>query len=856
MSAEVTRSSGVDISGVATTTPPSGISFGVAFATSRRSTNWRNTKAEWGQIVRKLSTPIVTPESVAEYHAMTHDQQASIKDVGGFVGGIVQGGRRVNGSVPFRQIMALDLDNGKLEFKAMAYELSGVWEFAYLLHTTRSYTNLTPRYRIVIPLSRPVDAVEYEAVGRYLASLWNINEFDPTTFQQTRLMYFPSRSSDGYFNAEERKGGMLDVDKVLGLYSNPRDPQEWPYGANDSPKVARELATVQDPLEKEGVVGAFCRAYPIREVLEVMLSEYYKPESNGRYTYIGGSSSGGVVVYEDKWCYSHHSTDPNREQLLNAFDLYRLVRFGALDTGTNTRTSIDNRPSYRAMVEWCNKDERVQRFTVTSEARDLALFANYEPTTGGGVEEVQEEPDDQWLIDMMVLLDKHPKSGKIECSLKNYATIIDQDPNVVPNLVYDTFTEKVNVRGRLPWEREKSIEWSDSDDASFRVYIDKVYGIQPNKGYYDDAFTHVMMKSANRIDSGLEVVMQGEWDGVPRAEELFITTMGVDDTELNRQQTLIWLKAIVARQLEPGAKFDNMLILSGEESLGKSTLFRLLVGNRFFSDSFNFGWKSQQLYEALSGRLIVESSDLDGFDKKEAESVKSFLSSNNDVYRKPYARRTSSNPRRCVFAGSTNQVEVLKSQTGNRRMWIMRCNKERVKVRSWELLTPDYVAQIWAEVRTKYQEDNRLYLTPELVELQKEQQLEFTQTDPLADEILQYCKIWLPSEWSYLSINERIRYITAYKQGNPLPYTASERRTTVSAVEFIREWMCYEVDQKTQYLAKQVNTAIRTLKGFSEGGQIRDGAYGRLRTFTIPKEVNEVQEFCINNFSTEGAFEL
>lgn len=821
------------------------VEISVSIAESRKTLEWQNVRVTWGQLAQRLSAPTVTPESWDEFLALPHDVQGDIKDVGGWVGGVVQGGRRIRGSVPYRQVLALDLDSTTLKAEEMWYKLNEVWDFKFLIHTTRSYTDLTPRYRCVIPLSRLVDALEYEAVGRYIASLHDINEFDPSTYQSTRLMYFPSTSKDGYFWANESGGGLANVDAILATYSDYADPTQWAYAHNDSPQTHRELEKAQDPLLKGGVVGAFCRAYSIRQVLEGLLGSYYRRESNGRYTYIGGSTSGGVVVYDDRWCYSHHSTDPNRGKLLNAFDLYRLVKFGAMDFGKSHNTKVDNLPSYAAMVELCNSDSKVQKYLIKDEISDLSLFQDQRKANGpDGKQQKQEQQQEdsagapEWLIDLHTKLDKNAKTGAIESTLSNFATILEFDPNIIKNLMLDDFSHQINVLGKLPWERGSDKWWGDSDDASARIYIDKVYRIKPNKGFYDDAFSHVISKAENRCDSALDFINRGRWDGVARAEELMITAMGVDDTELNRMQTLVWLKAVVARQLNPGIKFDNMLVLSGVEAIGKSTLFRLLVGDDFFTDCFSFSWKDEKQVENITGKMIVESAELDGFDKKETEAVKAFLSRSVDRYRKPYGRHVTNIPRRCVFAGTTNQVEVLRSQTGNRRMWIMQCHKNQIKVPSWDLLTPSYVEQLWAEVREKYKEDRRLYLPSHLMEQQRQQQREFTQEDPLANEVLQYVKIWLPMHWEEMSAHERYIYINEIKRGQPARYTPSKRRETVSSTEFINEWMGERVDNKTLYLSKQINTVIRTLEGFNDIGRIRDNAYSRLISFSIDKEVN------------------
>ena len=123
--------------------------------------------------------------------------------------------------------------------------------------------------------------------------------------------------------------------------------------------VLRQAAKVADPLTKDGAVGLICRAYyPIQLLLEEHLSDIYEPLKEGsRYTYTKGSTSGGMVVYEDKFVYSHHDSDPAAHQFLNAFDLWRIHAFGKLDVGTTKKGP--NSPSFKAMLEHALQDERV-----------------------------------------------------------------------------------------------------------------------------------------------------------------------------------------------------------------------------------------------------------------------------------------------------------------------------------------------------------------------------------------------------------------------------------------------------------------------------------------------------------------
>lgn len=63
------------------------------------------------------------------------------------------------------------------------------------------------------------------------------------------------------------------------------------------------------------------------------MQDVYAPAGEGRYTYSNGSTAAGLIVYDDKFAYSHHGTDPAGGRLCNAFDLVRIHKFGHLDSG-------------------------------------------------------------------------------------------------------------------------------------------------------------------------------------------------------------------------------------------------------------------------------------------------------------------------------------------------------------------------------------------------------------------------------------------------------------------------------------------------------------------------------------------
>lgn len=97
--------------------------------------------------------------------------------------------------------------------------------------------------------------------------------------------------------------------------------------------------------------------YSISSAIDSFLSDVYAPSAmDGRYDYIPADSQAGVVLYDDKFAYSHHASDPACGKLLNAFDIVRVHRFGDKDAGGDD-SDPTKLPSFRAMQELASKDE-------------------------------------------------------------------------------------------------------------------------------------------------------------------------------------------------------------------------------------------------------------------------------------------------------------------------------------------------------------------------------------------------------------------------------------------------------------------------------------------------------------------
>ena len=716
----------------------------IALGTGRKTKRWKNRTMQWSELLDRLGHFVVTNETVAQYKAMSRDRQAEIKDVGGFVGGYCKDGSRKN--VVSRSVLCLDADYAD-------GDLWPDWQLLYdcasAVYSTHKHTPEAPRVRLVVPLARDVDPDEYAAVARRVAADLGIDKFDDTTYGVDRLMYWPSRSADGEQVFRYQDGELLDPDAVLARYDDWHDISTWPVSHRVADVVRKSAARQKDPLEKGGLVGAFCRTYGIEEAIAKYLPDVYLPcDEPGRYTYAGGSTAAGAVVYEDKFIYSHHATDPASGQLCNAWDAVRLHRFLDLDENKDPDTPATKLPSYQAMAELAMQDESVRTTAVNDRMND----------TGGDFDVLPDDDPDAWKKDLDLTQD-----GGIRSSLANIRLILEHDPSLKGCLAYDELDMLPAVRRDLPWREARDRRgrtWQNSDDANLRLYMERVYGSTGKEKILDGVDTTA---NAHRFHPIREYIRAAEWDGVPRVDTLLIRYLGAEDTAYVRAVTRKTLVAAVARVFRPGIKFDYMLTIRGKQGIGKSALLSRLAGE-WFSDSFST-MQGKEAYEQVRRAWIIEVGELAGMKKAEAETIKLFISKQEDQYRPAYGRQVEVFPRQCIFIGTTNESEFLRDTTGNRRFWVVDTPNSDGRIDFRPELTQDVVHQIWAEAYTYYKQGETLYLSGELDAEAAITQAAHAEHDEREGMVLDYLDRKLPAGWDGMGLYERREWLESDARG-------------------------------------------------------------------------------------------
>lgn len=788
----------------------------ISAAGSRTAEIWPAQELLISELWERLRTPTRGTETMEAYLRMKKGQQDALKDVGGYVAGQLRNNRRRAGSVESRDLLTLDLDNIPAGGTEDILRRVGSLGCGYCVYSTRKHRPDAPRLRVIIPLDRSVTADEYEPIARRTAAYIapGMEPFDPSTFQASRLMYWPSCCADGQYIYQTADLPLLSADGVLAQYTDWRDCAAWPQ-VPGAAGLHKKLAAKQgDPLEKGGVVGAFCRTYSIYDVLDKFLPGVYIPtDKPDRWTFAGGSTAGGALIYDQgKYLYSHHATDPAGGRLSNAFDLCRLHIFGAQDEDAKVDTPIGRLPSYKAMLTFARRDPAVE--SILNRERYESAVGDFTASDGDDV-------GLDWMRGLQV-----DDSGKYARTIRNVIVMLEGDPRLRGRIRMNTFSGRIEGVCPLPWagkSQEGTTEWTDGDDAGLRDCVEQLLGFH-TKDTIDDAL--VQVAQAHAYNPVQEYLQSREWDSIPRLDTLFSDYFGDTDCPYTRAVARKSLVAAVARAMEPGCQYDQVPVVCGPQGIGKSTFFTMLGGPWFSNSVTTFDGK--EAAEQIQGNWIIEIGELAALNRTETNMVKQMLSRRVDDFRAAYGRRKEKQPRRCVFFGTTNDRDYLKDPTGNRRYWPIDCVDKASK--SVFSLTQEDIDQIWAEAFLRWQMGESLVLDEAEEEEAERRRQARMEVDDLRGTIEEFLQKPIPEDWPQWDISRRAMFWCGQAKGNSTRLIPRDR---VCAIEVMRECLGDRRPIIPQKDSRRVNQILSALPGWEPAGLMRFGKiYGRQRGFS------------------------
>lgn len=776
--------------------------YTLSVAGSSASLKWTTVKYTWSDFLERLNRDIRSTETMRDFDRLDRTARANLKDVGGYMAGELSGARRLKSAVLSRSMITLDVDYADSLFPVeFDTRFPGV---AAVIYNTRSDREKSRRFRVVIPFAEEVqDAAQYEAAARKMAELLGIDLFDPTTFQAERMMYWQSLSSDQPKVFEVFEGEPISAEYLLSLYGNNeewRDIRNWAFKSDQEKEthaiVSRAMA--QNPREKAGLVGAFCRAYSVPAAIEKYLSDVYEiAPGNDRYTYKAGHSVGGMIVFDELFCFSYHSTDPISDgHAYNAYDLVRVHKFGHLGKEDSTKE----------MNKLVCADKECVKDMVTPDA-DLDDFDDYgDAVKSDSTKEVTELV---WDLD---------GKGNKQVTVNNFVNAFKSDPLLNGLLAYDmlketivftrpSFTAKGSKKGDLV---------NDTDISIIKGRIERMHGIY-NDAKLNDAIEQVSSDNAfHPIKLYLESLT---WDGVPRIDTFLVDYMGAEDNAYTRETFRKMLLAAVTRIYEPGRKFDTALVFYSEQGVGKSTLIQRL-SKGWFNDSLT-NLSGKESYEAIQFAWLVELAELSALRKSDVEAVKNFISKREDTYRGAYARRVKTHKRQCVFFGSTNDDEFLKDATGNRRFFPVEVKRTRKTRLIFEPEFDAIVDQLWAEAMEGYMLGEALTLSDEAEAIAGGTREEFTERTPIQGLIEEYLYRLFPADYEDRFLAQRLDFLNG-----DLGEEGTETKNSFSLIELWTEALGRRKDEYTVVKARELSNAVKALKGWKRDKQVRQKIYG------------------------------
>jgi len=780
----------------------------IAVGLSVRSKVWKNTKFNWSEFVQRLSEEHKTTETFKEYRAASKEEQSKIKDAGGYVGGYLRGGKRNPQNVMHKQLLTLDIDFAHGEFWS---DFQMQFDNAAVLHATHSHHESSPRFRLLIPLSREVTPDEYVAIARQVAGMLNIELFDNTTFETNRLMFWPSNPKDIDYYFKFQDGKWIDADEVLASYIDWTDSSLWPTAEKQIQGIKTNAEKQEDPESKKGIIGTFCRTYSITEAIAKFLPDEYVSVNNGRYTYTKGTTAAGMMLYDDKFAFSHHGTDPCGGKLCNAFDLVRIHKFGHQDEDNQSGRAAK---SYKSMVEFIRKDADVKKvIAVENLANAKYDFAD----------DLEIDNDD---VDWMKEMEVNGKSDYLSTAV-NINLIFANDIRLKGLFKQNLFDGKSYVFGNMPWRKIPTPEpVKNVDFSGIRNYIESLYGITGNLKIDDAIALEFQKHSFHPVQDYLRSL---SWDETPRLDEVLIKYFGALDSLYVREAFRKMMVGAVARIFKPGIKFDLVLtLISQAQGTGKSSFFKAL-GQEWFSDTF-MTVQGKEALEQIQGAWIIEMAELAGIRKADVEATKHFVSKQEDMFRPAYARTSETYKRQCVFVATTNQSAFLKDASGNRRFMPVTIHSLRVRDNK-ELIEfmecKETIDQVWAEAVDLFKKGEPLYLSTEAEKTAEVEQKKHSEIDERTGIIEEFINVSLPDNWEHRDVYERRSYLQ-----DELSARGTKERDFICVAEVWCECLGKEKEDMDRYKTREINDILRSLDDWEHVSSTKVfGPYGKQKYY-------------------------
>lgn len=619
-----------------------------------------------------------------------------------------------------------------------------------------------PKFRIVVPLSRPVSAADWPGVWEWAHSRLGPDS-DVACKNPARLYYLPSAPEETAFDiwSDCGQGDALDVDAILLEIEATRPAQP---AAPLKPKSTGAKPTGQGDYSTLDVL-AWAQAMRMKPVQEdggegkVYIECPWKADHTGgkqgpKDTYLLNKHDGGKPVFK---CSHSHCQGRGFWAILQAI--------GGADEFCASRRQYAPKQRQLQAVEHhsASPSREVDPDTQGADSEvetDEALSDEIEQITQPGI---------RWAIKT----DNGPK-----CGVANAIVFLRQEFGA-GDVRFNEFTRLVEVNGR------------PIKEAAIARLIERIElaSRQTNwsRGHIDSAL-QVLAEEAPKYHPIREYLQALSWDGVSRIAGLVHTLGMASPLEIHSRYLECFFISAVARIMDPGCKVDTALVLQGPQGARKSSFFEYLTPNReWFSDAMG-GLENKDASMAVGHSWIIEWSELESVRRSNAGAVKAFLSRRVEHYRPPYGRELVDIPRSCVIVGTTNEDQFLQDTTGNRRYMVIPVGQSI----DTDAIN-DLRDQLWAEAVVRYEYSEPWHLSQEESSQQADVNADLVAEDPWTALISR----WLPRSSSFSTAGYTVSLTEVLRSCLEIPVERHSRASQMRVAQILRDlgWRRIQVMQ-------------------------------------------------------------
>lgn len=344
-------------------------------------------------------------------------------------------------------------------------------------------------------------------------------------------------------------------------------------------------------------------------------------------------------------------------------------------------------------------------------------------------------------------LHKTPR-GEPRANLFNAALALRHAPEWQGVLATNELTYYINARKPTPWGTKPDM-WTDTDDLRTTEWLQQKHILVDSRVAREAIY---VVGAENKYHPVREYLESLNWDGQPRIDTWLTDFMQADpdpDVAYVSAVGAKFLISAVARAYEPGCQVDTCLVIQGKQGIGKSTAVKILAGPWFADQMSHLASKDASMQTRV---WIMELAEFEVALKSDNAQLKAFLSRGMDHFRPPYGRRVIDVPRHCIFAGTVNQDDYLRDESGGRRFWPVKINR----------VNRDLLAkqrdQLWAEAFIRYHNQEQWHLDAAMELIAEKAQAECLDQDPWTSPVLDYCVAKMSSGSTEITVGEILEH--------------------------------------------------------------------------------------------------